>query len=58
MILADPQTSGGLLVAVSPDKTDNYKKLMQEAGFDHFTMMEIGEMTPPGDFLINVKVGS
>jgi selenide,water dikinase len=31
-ILADPQTSGGLLVAVSPDATASFEQLLQRAG--------------------------
>ncbi|MCD2421674.1 selenide, water dikinase SelD [Niabella pedocola] len=35
-ILADPQTSGGLLVAVSEDGTGRFERLMQEQGY-HLT---------------------
>jgi selenide, water dikinase len=33
-ILADPQTSGGLLVAVSPEGTQEFEQLMQQQGYD------------------------
>ncbi|UFH52655.1 selenide, water dikinase SelD [Spirosoma sp. KNUC1025] len=34
-ILADPQTSGGLLVAVSPDKAAEVEQLLQDQGYPH-----------------------
>ncbi|MCB0534964.1 MAG: selenide, water dikinase SelD [Lewinellaceae bacterium] len=33
-ILADPQTSGGLLVAVAPEAESDFKKVAREEGFD------------------------
>ncbi|MEI6412055.1 MAG: selenide, water dikinase SelD [Bacteroidota bacterium] len=33
-ILADPQTSGGLLVAIKPDKVDEFKQVALAQGFD------------------------
>jgi selenide,water dikinase len=33
-ILCDPQTSGGLLIAVSPDKEDGFKALVQKKDLD------------------------
>lgn len=33
-LLADPQTSGGLLVAVAPDSTTDFRKIALEHGFD------------------------
>jgi selenide, water dikinase len=33
-ILADPQTSGGLLIAVEPDFQTEFEKIMSENGFD------------------------
>jgi selenide,water dikinase len=33
-ILADPQTSGGLLVAIAPDKVDEFKQVALAQGFD------------------------
>jgi selenide,water dikinase len=47
-ILCDPQTSGGLLVAVAPDAADRALKLIRSSGFDHAAV--IGELYdgPPG----------
>ncbi len=33
-LLADPQTSGGLLVAVDPDAVSEFREVAQKAGFD------------------------
>ena len=33
-ILADPQTSGGLLVAVSEESTETFEQLLKEQGHD------------------------
>ena len=55
LILADPQTSGGLLVAVSPDAVESYKKVMQSKGFHDFVTVAIGTLTPRGEYLIAVK---
>jgi selenide, water dikinase len=33
-ILADPQTSGGLLIAVEPDSQEDFEALMEERGFE------------------------
>ena len=41
-LLCDPQTSGGLLVACSPDVAPQVLQLFQEAGFD--AACDIGEM--------------
>jgi selenide,water dikinase len=35
-ILADPQTSGGLLVAVDPDAAGEVKKLLEQNGLERF----------------------
>jgi selenide,water dikinase len=51
-ILCDPQTSGGLLIAVRPDAVDNALALASEKG--HF-LIEIGELVAPsGDAIIEV----
>ncbi|CAN5495003.1 selenide, water dikinase SelD [soil metagenome] len=38
----DPQTSGGLLIAVDPNEKDQYIKLMKEQGYPEFTQTPIG----------------
>jgi selenide,water dikinase len=47
-LMCDPQTSGGLLVAVAPDGAARILELFRAAGFDHAAV--IGEMRdgPPG----------
>jgi selenide,water dikinase len=42
-VLADPQTSGGLLIAVKPSSVEAVKNLLAENGLEHFTV-PIGEM--------------
>ena len=51
-ILADPQTSGGLLIAVEPAQQANFEVLMAEQGFEITTF---GQLTAPSDFVVNVK---
>lgn len=45
-ILADPQTSGGLLVAVAPEGCEAFEALMQEQGY---TLQSFGELKPQKD---------
>lgn len=45
-ILADPQTSGGLLVAVQADGMDRFEALMQKQGY---TLESFGWLQPQGD---------
>ncbi len=42
LVMADPQTSGGLLVAVDTNSDSNFKKL-----FDKFNMVNIGHLEKP-----------
>ena len=44
MLLTDPQTSGGLLVACAPDTVDEVLALFAREGFAHAAV--IGEMAP------------
>lgn len=44
-ILCDPQTSGGLLVAVDPNDLGEFKSLMQEFNLDHKAIQPIGKFT-------------
>jgi selenide,water dikinase len=43
-VLADPQTSGGLLVAVSPDACEEYKEIVRQAGLGEYATRPFGEM--------------
>lgn len=47
IILADAQTSGGLLIAVSSDKAQALEGALRAAGVE--TIARIGECSPPGD---------
>ena len=50
-ILADPQTSGGLLIAVSPEYAGEISKLLQA----HYLFREpIGVITPQMAYAVNV----
>jgi selenide, water dikinase len=51
-ILADPQTSGGLLIAVSPESTDEFERVATENGFD---LTSFGEMVEKEENVIFVK---
>lgn len=42
-ILADPQTSGGLLIAVDPSLAEEVKNILRENGLEHF-ITSIGQM--------------
>lgn len=53
-VLCDPQTSGGLLVAVRPDSVDALLNVARQANADIF---EIGELSPSqeGEIVVTVK---
>jgi selenide,water dikinase len=51
-ILADPQTSGGLLIAVEPDKTDEFERVASENGF---TLQPFGELVEQQEKVIYVN---
>lgn len=51
-ILADPQTSGGLLVAVAPEGIPAFEALMQQNGF---ALQSFGVLTEPKEKLIYVE---
>jgi selenide, water dikinase len=54
-ILADPQTSGGLLIAVEPASVDQLKTLLKSNGLEEFAN-PVGIIKAPGsDKLISVK---
>lgn len=44
LILCDPQTSGGLLVAVEPACIEDFARVVQEAGLPDFAMQSIGTL--------------
>ncbi|MBL7713670.1 MAG: selenide, water dikinase SelD [Chitinophagaceae bacterium] len=52
-ILADPQTSGGLLIAVSEEHTNEFEQHMREQGFDLHAFGRL-ETRNPGGPLISV----
>jgi selenide, water dikinase len=52
-ILADPQTSGGLLIAVKKSGIADLKKLLQEFGLDHATE-PIGRLVAKQAFVVSV----
>lgn len=51
-ILADPQTSGGLLIAVEPDKTGEFERVALENGF---TLQSFGELVEKQEKVVYVK---
>jgi len=52
-ILADPQTSGGLLIAVAKENLEEVRILLEENGMADRTEA-IGEITPAGEFAVTV----
>ncbi len=53
-ILADPQTSGGLLIAVDPSAVDEIKELLNKHGLEKFTN-PVGALTAKGENVISIK---
>ncbi|MCW3122820.1 MAG: selenide, water dikinase [Flavipsychrobacter sp.] len=53
-LLPDPQTNGGLLIAVSPAATDEVIQLLTQHGLTNFTT-PIGRITAQADKLITIK---
>jgi len=51
--LCDPQTSGGLLVAVSPEAEQEFIELMKEEKID-YALQPFGRMTKKKDFVVEV----
>ncbi len=52
-ILPDPQTNGGLLIAVSPDGLDAVREILKDNGYGTFTE-PIGRITAKGEKVISV----
>ena len=53
-ILADPQTSGGLLISVSREGLEDIIKIFNENGLENYTV-PIGEIVATESYAINVK---
>lgn len=53
-ILADPQTSGGLLIAVDPAGLEDFYRIMKQAGLEAFTR-PIGEVTARSSYTVIVQ---
>jgi selenide,water dikinase len=54
-VLADPQTSGGLLVAVTPDGAPELRQLLTRQGLPPENCKPFGRLTATQDSLITVK---
>ena len=54
-ILADPQTSGGLLIAVNASAIEQVKKVLEQYGLDKFTV-PVGYLTAQERKLVHIKV--
>ena len=52
-ILADPQTSGGLLIAVQPDKSEEVKQVLSDYGIQF--VKQIGRFVKPGEKIVMVE---
>ena len=48
-VLADPQTSGGLLVAVSPDGVPDFERFLREQGLPEASCRSFGRLEERGD---------
>lgn len=53
-ILADPQTSGGLLIAVEESRCDDFEQLLQKLGLPESCCKSFGQLRQSGDTLIEV----
>ena len=52
-ILADPQTSGGLLIAVAKDQASNVIKVLSDNGLGDFCE-PIGYLTETSEFVVTI----
>jgi len=46
LLLCDPQTCGGLLIAIAQEKTEEMRKALQEAGLEHKVIGEVRADSP------------
>ena len=53
-ILADPQTSGGLLVAVDSSGKDSIESILKEFSLEGY-LLPIGRFTQKQEFIVSVK---
>jgi len=56
ILLCDPQTSGGLLVAVAPDSADAVSDLLKSAGCYHLPIGTLTELTDRSTDAAIIKV--
>jgi selenide,water dikinase len=54
-LLPDPQTNGGLLIAVDESAVEEVKKLLKENGLENFAE-PIGKFTATGEKTITIKI--
>ena len=54
-ILADPQTSGGLLIAVNPSAIEEVKAILQQNGLGQFTNA-VGYLTAPQEKTVTIQL--
>ncbi|MGB4974765.1 MAG: selenide, water dikinase SelD, partial [Cyclobacteriaceae bacterium] len=52
IILADPQTSGGLLIAVDADKSEEFERVASDSGL---SLKAFGKLIPKADVVVTVK---
>jgi selenide,water dikinase len=53
--LCDPQTSGGLMVAVAPNAVDDYLQVVNDFGLQGIADHCIGKFTPPSEKTITIQ---
>jgi selenide,water dikinase len=51
LLVADPQTSGGLLMAVNPEAQKSFEEKMKKEGYE---LVPFGEILPKSDFTIDL----
>lgn len=51
-VLADPQTSGGLLISVDAERRNDFESLISQSGH---SLEPLGTLVPAGDFVVTVR---